>query len=175
MTANNIHIREADSHDISLLSHLIREAYRNVAERFNLTSENCPKHPSNCQNEWIENDFKRGVVYYILERDATPVGCAAIEKAEHDHCYLERLAVTPPYRNHGIGKALVDHVLAQARALEMKSVGIGIIAEQSDLKSWYLKIGFVEKEIKQFPHLPFRVAFMNYTLTNGNDTSSQVN
>jgi GNAT superfamily N-acetyltransferase len=146
-----IHIREADSHESSLLSHLIRKAYREVAERFNLTPENCPKHPSNCSDEWIENDFKRGVVYYILELDDAPIGCAALEKADPDHCYLERLAVTPPHRNNGFGKALVDHVLAQARVFKMKSVGIGIISEQVDLKSWYRKIGFVEKEPKRFP------------------------
>jgi len=57
MTDDIIHIREADSHEISLLSHLIRKAYRGIAERFNLTPENCPKHPSNCSDEWIENDF----------------------------------------------------------------------------------------------------------------------
>ena len=68
--------------------------------------------------------FKRGVVYYILELDDVPIGCAALEKADPDHCYLERLAVTPLYRNNGFGKALVDHVLAQARAFEMKSIGI---------------------------------------------------
>jgi len=98
------------------------------------------------------------------EHDDPPIGCAALEKADPDHCYLERLAVTPLYRNNGFGKALVDHVLAQARAFEMKSIGIGIISEQADLKSWYRKIGFVEKETKQFPHLPFLVAFMTYTL-----------
>jgi N-acetylglutamate synthase-like GNAT family acetyltransferase len=172
MTAEIIHIREAASHDISLLSHLIREAYRDVADRFNLTPENCPKHPSNCSAEWIENDYKRGVVYYILERNDTPIGCAALEKADPDHCYLERLAVTSPYRNNGFGKALLAHVLAQARALKMRSVGIGIISEQTELKSWYRKIGFVEKETKQFPHLPFLVAFMTYTLTSDNDKSS---
>ncbi|CAB1064079.1 hypothetical protein D1BOALGB6SA_8870 [Olavius sp. associated proteobacterium Delta 1] len=172
MTANNIHIREADSHDISLLSHLIRQAYRDVADRFNLTPDNCPKHPSNCHDKWIENDFKRGVVYYILECDDSPIACAAIEKAEPGHCYLERLAVTPPHRNSGFGKVLTKHVFAEARALGARSVGIGIISEQTELKSWYRKIGFVEKETKRFPHLPFLVAFMTYTLTSDNDKSS---
>jgi len=106
----------------------------------------------------------RQVARLDREHDDPPIGCAALEKADPDHCYLERLAVTPLYRNNGFGKALVDHVLAQARAFEMKSIGIGIISEQADLKSWYRKIGFVEKETKQFPHLPFLVAFMTYTL-----------
>jgi N-acetylglutamate synthase-like GNAT family acetyltransferase len=164
-------IRKADSDDISILSHLIRTAYGTVAERFNLTPGNCPKHPSNCNDGWIKNDFKRGVVYFILEHDDRPIGCTALEKADPGHCYLERLAVAPPYRNNGLGKKLVQHVLAEAKALNMKRVGIGIIAEQTELKSWYRKIGFVEKETKQFPHLPFRVAFMTYTLSGDTDKS----
>jgi hypothetical protein len=44
-------IREADPDDKVLLTRLIRDSYRDVAERFNLTPENCPKHPSNCNDE----------------------------------------------------------------------------------------------------------------------------
>jgi len=38
--AHDVRIRKADLQDNGLLSHLIREAYRNVAEKFNLTPEN---------------------------------------------------------------------------------------------------------------------------------------
>lgn len=51
-----MHIREANSQD-SILSGLIRDAFRGVAETFGLTRENCPKHPSNCTDEWIENEI----------------------------------------------------------------------------------------------------------------------
>jgi hypothetical protein len=57
----DVHIREANSADVSLLCGLIRASFRDVAERFNLTPENCPKPPSNCTEEWLENDFVRGV------------------------------------------------------------------------------------------------------------------
>jgi N-acetylglutamate synthase-like GNAT family acetyltransferase len=167
MTAK-VQIRTADSHDICLLSRLIRAGYLTVAERFNLTPENCPKHPSNCNEDWIADDFKRDVVYYILENDGLPVGCAALEKADSTHCYLERLAVKPSHRKKGFGRKLVDHVLAAAGALNMDSIGIGIISQQTDLKSWYRKIGFVETETKEFPHLPFVVAFMVYRLEGKN-------
>jgi hypothetical protein len=36
MTSKIIHIRDVDPHETSLLSHLIRKAYRDVAERFNI-------------------------------------------------------------------------------------------------------------------------------------------
>jgi predicted N-acetyltransferase YhbS len=163
MTENSIHIRTADLIDIPLLFRLIRESFRDVAERFGLTAENCPKHPSNCMDAWVENDLKRGVVYFILEKGHVAAGCVALEKASPDVCYLERLAVLPRYRNNGFGLALVDHVLSEARRMGVKQVGIGIIAKQAELAAWYEKIGFVAGEIKAFAHLPFMVAFMTFT------------
>ncbi len=159
-----MHIRKADSGEISALSGLIRDAFRDVAETFGLTRENCPKNPSNLTDEWIENDLDRGVIYYILENDGISAGCVALEKAGPDLCYLERLAVLPANRRNGFGKALVDHVFAQARSLGAKKISIGIIADDTDLKRWYRKLGFVELETQAFEHLPFLVTFMSYEI-----------
>jgi ribosomal protein S18 acetylase RimI-like enzyme len=164
MTAETTYIRAAGSADVLVLSGLIRVSFRDVAQRFSLTLENCPKHPSNCTEEWIENDFARGVAYYILESDGEPVGCVALEKVNPDLCYLERLGVVPQSRRKGFGKALVDHVFYEARALGAKQIGIGIISDDTELKLWYQRIGFVEKETKEFDHLPFLVTFMSYKL-----------
>ena len=164
MTGNFIQIRAANSDDISLLSGLIRQSYRDVADRFKLTPANCPKHPSNCTGEWIENDFARGVNYFILEHMDKPVGCVAIESAETDLCYLERLAVLPHERNKGLGSQLVEHIFQIARKLGAKKISIGIIAAQTELIQWYRKFGFVKGETKEFSHLPFRVTFMTCEL-----------
>ena len=164
MTAETTYIRAAGAVDIPVLSGLIRVSFRDVAERFALTLENCPKHPSNCTDEWIENDLSRGVTYYILEHDGTPVGCVALEKANSDLCYLERLGILPQSRRKGFGKALVDNVFVEARALGAKQISIGIISDDTELKLWYQKIGFLERETKEFAHLPFLVTFMSYEL-----------
>lgn len=164
MTAETTYIRAAGSADVPVLSGLIRVSFRDVAERFALTLENCPKHPSNCTDEWIENDLFRGVSYYILEHDGTPVGCVALEKANPDLCYLERLGVLPESRRKGFGKALVDHFFYEARAFGARQISIGIISDDTELKLWYQRIGFVEKETKEFAHLPFLVTFMSYEL-----------
>ncbi len=164
MACKRSQIREANSADISLLSHLIRQSYRDVADRFQLTATNCPKHPSNCTDEWVESDFSRNVRYFIVEHEDLPVGCVAIESAGADLCYLERLAVLPHERNKGLGHQLVEHVFHIARDLGLKTVSIGIIARQTDLKQWYQKIGFIEGETKEFSHLPFQVCFMTYAL-----------
>lgn len=164
MTEISLQIRKAGYKNASVLSGIIRESFRNVAQRFNLTPRNCPKHPSNCTDDWIRNDIKRGVIYYSLLYNGAVIGCVAVEKANPDQFYLERLSVLPEYRRRGFGKVLVDYIINQAKSMNAKRISIGIISKHAELKLWYQRIGFVEKETKHFPHLPFMVSFMEYEL-----------
>jgi len=72
--------------------------------------------------------------------------------------------VLPEKRRNRFGKTLVNRVFSRARALGSKEISIGIIASQTELKLWYQRIGFVEGETKDFPHLPFQVTFMTIEL-----------
>ena len=155
-------IRVGTEADIDLLVETIQDSFLDVAERFGLTPQNSPTHPSNCRPEWLLGEINRGVTFYILENDGQPVGCAALEKVNDEVCYLERLAVLPQERRKGFGEALVKHVLANARLLHAYRVQIGIIAGHQELQDWYEKMGFEEVSKKQFPQLIFQVTFMAY-------------
>jgi N-acetylglutamate synthase-like GNAT family acetyltransferase len=143
----------------------IRGAFKDVAVRFGLTEENCPRHPSNCRRDWVEKDLDRGVTYYVLENEGRVAGSVALELVRPELCNLERLAVLPGQRKRGFGKALVSHVLSEAGRLGCRDVRIGVIADQAELKDWYRGLGFVETETRDFAHLPFRVSFMMHTLS----------
>jgi N-acetylglutamate synthase-like GNAT family acetyltransferase len=157
----NYKIRTCDRGDIEILVKTIRESFRTVAERFGLTQENPPRHPSNCTAEWIQQEMDRGVQYFVLESDGIVSGCVALEIASSEVCYLERLAVLPLQRQRGFGKALVEHVLSEAKLLGARHVDIGTIAEDTELKNWYKRLGFIETQTTEFAHLPFRVTFMS--------------
>ena len=157
-----MNIRKAYKSDISAISEVIRKSFATVAQRFGLTLENCPKHPSNCAIDWVESDIDRGVTYFVIESGNEIIGCIALDKATDATCYLERLAVVPERRNQGVGLSLVNFFLNEAKALGFKKIGIGIIAKQQELKKWYQKIGFIETGRKSFNRLPFEVAFMEY-------------
>jgi N-acetylglutamate synthase-like GNAT family acetyltransferase len=163
-------IRNANEADIDTLVTLLRSSFSDVAERFELTIENCPKNPAFCTKERVKNDFARGLKYYILERDGQPCGCVAIEKADTDVCYLERLAVLPQHRRKGYGKTLVKHIFNQAKKNSAQKLEIGIISEDTKLKNWYKQFGFFQKGTKKFDHLPFIVAFMSAEIENTNQT-----
>jgi len=153
-------IRPANADDIPTTVSVIRRACATVAERFGLTPENCPKNPAFYTEDRLRDDLARGVRYYFLEENAKVRGCVALEQAEPDVCYLERLAVLPEHRARGLGTALVHHALDQARAFGVSRVEIGIISEDVALKTWYRKFGFVQTSTRTFEHLPFVVAFM---------------
>jgi len=157
-------IQKAGVNDIQALSNLIRLSNQDVAQAFHLTKQNCPKHPSNCRDEWVESDFARGVTYYLLSDKGIPVGCAALEKADSGIGYLERVAVLPQFRHHGLGAKLVHHILDIAKKMNLKTISIGIIAEQQVLREWYETLGFVLVDTKKFAHLPFQVGFMKIDL-----------
>jgi hypothetical protein len=88
-------IRPCTRNDVDVLVETIRGAFRDVAERFGLTEENCPRHTSNCRADWIEKDMDRGVTYFVLESEGRVAGNVALEGVRPGLCNLERLAVLP--------------------------------------------------------------------------------
>jgi len=157
-------IREATIEDLEVLAGIVRGSFRDVAKRFSLTQDNCPKHPSNCTTSWIESDMARGVQYFILSRSGSPIGCVGLERPNNDVCYLERLSVLPQMRGNHFGISLVQHALSYATSKGAHKVSIGIIAEHTELKEWYKTLGFIEVGTKRFAHLPFQVSFMELKL-----------
>lgn len=155
-------IRSCTKEDVEVLAEIIRRSFRDVAERFGLTQENAPRHPSNCTVDWIRKDMERGVDYFAMENSDCIIGCVALERTNTGVCYLERLAVLADHRRRGLGKALVEHVLSKAEGLGVNCVSIGIIAEHTELKDWYKRLAFVEGASKEFPNLPFGVTIMSY-------------
>ena len=160
----NEHINKADPSQASLISQIVSRANRDVADRFGFTRENAARHPSFCTPEWIEEDFKRGVIYFIFRLADVPAGCVAFETPEKGTAYLNRLSVLPEYRHRGIGEKLVDRHLAHAAANNIHTVSIGIIAGHTRLKNWYTGLGFQEVNTVTFDHLPFDVCYMKYAV-----------
>lgn len=146
------------------LARLIGDSFADVARRFDLTAQNCPRHPSNYTGKWIEKDLARGVRYFILTADNTTAGCVGLERASRKVCYMERLAVLPQHRGRGYGSRLARHALEEAQKMGASNVSIGIIAADSGLKAFYKSLGFEEVQTKTFPHLPFKVALMQISL-----------
>ncbi len=149
------------------IARLISLSNKDVAEEFAIDFDNNPKHPSFCTLDWVISDFERGEEYFIYKLKGVALGCVAFENPRPGVAYLNRLSVLPEYRRQGVGEALVNHVVKYGDTKSIQRISVGIIAKHTKLKAWYIKLGFVEGAIKEFPHLPFDVQYMSLDI--GND------
>jgi diamine N-acetyltransferase len=144
---------------------VIRAAFQTVADDFGLTQQTAPTNPAFMTLERLLKERGRGVrMFALLEGEgasAAPAGFVALERSpRREVLYLERLAVLPTLRHRGLGRALMDHAFAEARAAGAERISIGIVDEHAVLKRWYLDYGFTVTGTKRFEHLPFTVCFM---------------
>ena len=157
-------IQKASFRDAKIIAFLVSQSNKDIADKFWLTIENNPKHPSFYTKKWVLSDIDRGEEYFLCQRKNANLGCVAFEQPDSKISYLNRLSVLPEYRHDGVGEQLVKHVLEYSKSKEIQKVSIGIIADHTILKKWYLKLGFIEGRTKSFDHLPFDVTFMSYDL-----------
>ena len=153
-------IREATPDDARLLASLVSRSFRTAAERVGLTREAWPRHPAYWRRRHAASALAKGIRFFVLECEGQPCGCAGLERKDDGACKLKRLAVLPERRRQGHGRALVDHVVAQARALGAPRLELGMFAGDTALQAWYERLGFRFKETKSFDHVPFAVTFM---------------
>lgn len=152
----------SDRGEAERIAEVISSANIGVARKFNLNWKNCPKHPSFCTTEWVENDMDRGVLYFLYTENNVTVGCVAYERGDQNTAFLNRLSVLPDFQERGIGENLVLYFLSHAEKERVDNVSIGIIANHHKLIEWYEKFGFTRNELKKYPHLPFDVVFMRF-------------
>jgi ribosomal protein S18 acetylase RimI-like enzyme len=72
-------------------------------------------------------------------------GCIALRLLEPKICEMKRLYVGPAYRGKGVGRMLVDGIIAQARCIGYERMRLdSVAAEMQDAIALYRRRGFRE-------------------------------
>jgi len=158
-------IQEITAQDqISASADIIRQAFKTVAEEFNLTPRNAPTHPSFITYDALLNLSKKGVKFFGMFVGELQIGFVAVEKSDEGLYFIEKLAIIPLFRHKGYGTSLIGFAIEYIRSNTGKKISIGIINEHAVLKNWYKRLGFEEVSEKKYDHLPFTVCFMEKNL-----------
>jgi ribosomal protein S18 acetylase RimI-like enzyme len=153
-------IRPVSYSDLPQCLSVICKSFETVARDFGLTEDNCPSHPSFMKVETLQKRFERGYLMFGLYENEQLVGFASLTKTGEDECELRNLAVLPECRRKGYGEQLLDLCRRKARDIGCSKIKISIIEENTILKNWYLKYGFVHTHTIKYDHLPFTAGYM---------------
>ncbi len=157
-------IRQIEMAQISDAVEVIRQSFRTVADDFGLTPENCPSHPAFLSEEQLSARVAGGLRIFGYFAENTLAGVVGIKQEDTLAFAIEKLAVLPEYRHRHFGTRLMYFAWEQIRQSGGEQACIGIIDENTVLKQWYQRQGFIVTDVKRFPHLPFTVCLMKKAL-----------
>lgn len=81
----------------------------------------------------------------LAHYDQQAAGCVALRKLETSVCEMKRLYVRPTHRGKGLGRILVERVIAEARGIGYQRMRLDTIASSMpDAIELYRKMGFRE-------------------------------
>jgi ribosomal protein S18 acetylase RimI-like enzyme len=94
------------------------------------------------------------------------IGCVALRRIDNETCEMKRLYVRSDFRGKGIGRALSQKVVDEARAIGYQRMRLDTIPTMKQANALYKSFGF--KEIKPYRYNPIEGAlFMELDLRGG--------
>lgn len=71
-----------------------------------------------------------------------PAGCVALREIDSTRCEMKRMFVYPQWHGQGVGRALAEAVVGDARALGYQCMLLDTSIRQAEAQALYRRLGF---------------------------------
>jgi ribosomal protein S18 acetylase RimI-like enzyme len=78
------------------------------------------------------------------ETASEAAGCGALRAFDKDTCEMKRLYVRPAFREHGLGRMLVESLINEARSIGYDRMVLDTLPSMQEAHKLYRKTGFHE-------------------------------
>lgn len=161
-----MYIKSIRQEDIPACTAVIRTSFQTVADTFRFTPENAPRFTAFAVTEdrlHYQLEHEHRPMYACFDGE-TVVGCYSLLLLENKACELNNICVLPAYRHSKLGQALLEHAFSTAKTLGCTKMHIGIVEENTILRQWYERFGFLHTHTKKFDFFPFTCGYMKKEL-----------
>ena len=81
----------------------------------------------------------------LVEYESELAGCVALHKLDASICEMKRLYLRPQFRGKGLGRALAERIIAEARQIGYRQMRLDTVEPvMKDAVAMYRKLGFKE-------------------------------
>jgi putative acetyltransferase len=108
---------------------------------FSLCFQNFDQELAGLPGDYAPPEGRLLLAYY----ETQVAGCVALHKLETNICEMKRLYLRPQFRGQGLGRALADRIVAEARAIGYQRMRLDTVEPvMKDAVAMYRKLGFKE-------------------------------
>src|SRR2546428_6246404 len=96
----------------------------------------------------IDGLLDPAVTFFSARRDGVLVGIEALKRLDDSHAEVKSMHTSDAARGQGVGRAMIDHLLAVAAARNYQRVSLetGTMDAFAPARSLYTKVGFITCE-----------------------------
>jgi putative acetyltransferase len=138
MKAEHIEIGAAGESDIPAVKELFLEYARSLG--FDLCFQGFDEELASLPGKYAEPDG----CLMIAKTENIACGCVALRRLDGRICEMKRLYVKPDFRKHGLGKLLVERVIAEANNRGYEFMRLDTLATMQSAIKLYKGYGFYE-------------------------------
>lgn len=84
--------------------------------------------------------------------DGAVAGCGALRPLDDASCEMKRLFVRAPFRSAGVGRALAERLIVDARSLGYRRMYLDTLPQMGDAQRLYERLGF--RDVPAYRHNP---------------------